>query len=138
MPETLDRNTAATGARAVAAGGASPLADMVRSIRTQLGPTSARRVGLPHATVLRTLMDTEEDFSDVIAIYKTLLAQGNPMVMSKLYRVLKVLEEARAIERHWAQHEGRPRSVYCVAGRAKQGGHDHASGACKFCGVLHD
>ena len=121
MPETMDH------------AGAS---ELIQEIRAQLGPTSARRVGLAHATVLHTLMDMEENFADVNAIYKALLASGNPMVMSKLYRALKVLEEAHAVERHWAPHEGRPRSVYGVAGRARQ--HDHDAVVCRFCGVpLH-
>ena len=123
MPETMDHTAAS---------------DLIQEIRAQLGPASARRVGVAHATVLHTLMDMEEDFADVNAIYKALLANGNPMVMSKLYRALKVLEEAHAVERHWAPHEGRPRSVYCATGRARRAGHDHDAGVCRFCGVpLH-
>src|SRR5262249_3901421 len=105
----------------------------------QLGPTSVRRVGASHATLLHTLIEMEEDFADVNAIYKALLANGTPMVMSKLYRALKVLEEARAVERHWVPHECRPRSVYYVARPARPAGHDLVAGVCRFCGVpLHD
>jgi len=137
MPDTLD-HTGAASARPFAAAGAASTSELIQEIRRQLGPTSARRVGLVHATLLHTLIEMEEDFADVNAIYKTLLANGNPMVMSKLYRALKVLEEARAIERHWAPHDGRPRSVYSVAGRARQAGHGHDAGVCRFCGVpLH-
>jgi len=138
MPDTLD-HTGAAPTRSFAAARAASTSELIQEIRTQLGPTSARRVGLVHATLLQTLIDMEEDFPDVTAIYKALLANGNPMVMSKLYRALKVLEEARTIERHWAPHDGRPRSVYCVAGRARAAGHDHDAGVCRFCGVpLHD
>ncbi len=137
MPDTME-HTGAASARILAAAGAASTSELIQEIRAQLGPTSARRVGLAHATLLQTLIDMEEDFADVNAIYKALLANGHPMVMSKLYRALKVLEEARAIERHWAPHEGRPRSVYGVAGRARQHGHDHDAGVCRFCGVpLH-
>src|SRR5689334_16815779 len=101
MPDTMDP-TGAVSTRSFAAAGAPSTSDLIQAIRAQLGPTSARRVGLVHATLLRTLIDMEEDFADVNAIYRALLANGNPMVMSKLYRGLKVLQEARAIERHWA------------------------------------
>lgn len=137
MPETMN-HTGAASARSFAAAGAASTSELIEEIRRQLGPTSARRVGMVHATLLHTLIEMEEDFADVNAIYRALLANGNAMVMSKLYRALKVLEEARAIERHWAPHDGRPRSVYCVAGRARQAGHDHEAGVCRFCGVpLH-
>ncbi len=113
-PETLDP----AAARHAAIAGASP-SELIAQIRTRLGPTSARRVGTAHATVLNALIAVDQEFLDVNALYKALLDQGSPMVMSKVYRVLKVLEEARVIERHWAQHEGRPRSVYRVAGRSR-------------------
>jgi hypothetical protein len=88
--------------------------ELVELIHARLRPASSRRVGLPHAAMLRTLDRMEGGAGDVHAIYKALLDNGQTMVMSKVYRVLKVLEEAGLVERRWLLHDGRPRSEYRI------------------------
>ena len=87
-------------------------AELVKLIHARLGPASTRRVGFAHAMMLRTLHRMQDDGGDVHAIYKALLDSGEVMVMSKVYRVLKVLEDAGLVERRWLLYDGRPRSEY--------------------------
>lgn len=135
--EFIDNREPAT--QAFATGSAASLPDLIRAIQKQLGPTSSRRIGVQHAAVLHTLIGMGNAWPDINLLYKAMLATRYSMVMSKLYRVLKVLEEARVIERHWVQQSGRPRSVYCVVGRAREGEDNHGPVVCRFCGVsLHD
>ncbi|GAA4343069.1 hypothetical protein GCM10023165_25180 [Variovorax defluvii] len=88
--------------------------ELVELINARLRPASSRRVGLPHAALLRTLDRMEDGAGDVPSIYKALMDGGEPMAMSKVYRVLKVLEEAGVVERRWMLYDGRPRSQYRI------------------------
>ncbi|OUM01489.1 transcriptional repressor [Variovorax sp. JS1663] len=88
--------------------------ELVELINARLRPSSSRRVGLPHAAMLRTLDRMEDGAGDVQSIYKALMDSGRAMVMSKVYRVLKVLEEAGLVERRWILYDGRPRSQYRI------------------------
>lgn len=94
-------------------------AELVKLIHARLGPSSSRRVGFHHAAMLRTLNRMQGGAGDVHAIYKALMDDGQMMVMSKVYRMLKVLEEAGLVERRWLLDDGRPRSEYRVAGHGR-------------------
>jgi len=112
--------------------------ELIKEIRRRLGLTSARRVGYHHAEVVRLLLDMGGGLHEVSAIYKALLDSNRAMVMSQLYRVLKVLEEAKVVESHWANLEGRPRRVFGVAGRVDRDALHKSGDFCKHCGApLH-
>lgn len=97
-----------------APGSTNTLALMDR-IRRGLGPAMSRRVGMHHAEVLATMIEMGDDsLADVREIYRALLGSGRGMVMAKLYRVLRVLEEAGVVRKDWIANGGRVRGAYRV------------------------
>lgn len=105
---------------------------LVNDIRARLSASDARRIGLHHAAVLLTLQTMPDGKGDVPAIYRALIEHGHAMVMSRLYRALKVLEGAGMLYREWVLHEGRPRSTYRLidGGTGADGEH-----VCPHCGA---
>lgn len=89
-----------------------PIADLIPVLRTQLGPESSRRVGMAHAAVLRTLMESSGEALPVSRIHELLVQQGSDIKLSGVYRVLEVLEEARVVECQWHHSLGRPLRVF--------------------------
>lgn len=89
--------------------------DLIERIRDGLGPTLSRRIGPQHATVLATMLEMGEATPpEARTLYKALLDSGRGMVMARLYRVLRVLEEAEVIRRDWVANGGRVRGIYRV------------------------
>ncbi|WP_077002988.1 helix-turn-helix transcriptional regulator [Variovorax sp. KK3] len=111
---------------------AEPL-QLVDDIRARLHAGDARRVGLHHAIVLLTLRGMPGGEADVTSIYKSLVDNGHSMVMTRLYRTLKVLEDTGMLYRHWMLHEGRPRSTYRLIG--EDGAADAGEHVCAHCGA---
>lgn len=84
-----------------------------------------QRSGPAHATVLMALASLPGGSADVKTLYRSLCADGGSAVlMSKLYRILKLLEQTGFVKRHLDDDRGRARSVYVAAGQFA-----HAAGA---------
>jgi Fe2+ or Zn2+ uptake regulation protein len=109
--------------------------DIVELIRARLGPGSARRVGVHHVDVVDVMRAMADDAPDVQAIYKALMDSGRPMVMTRLYRVLKVLEEAGLVDRRWLEYQGRPRGVYSLVDRRGAQARTAPAAVCAQCGA---
>lgn len=112
---------------------ASDLNELVVLLRGRVAPAEARRIGPHHAAVLHTLRTMQPPEADVHAIYKSLIDDGHEMPLSSLYRALKVLEASGTVHRHWAPHDGRPRSVYGPA--ATPAAHGTSTAICAHCGA---
>ena len=93
---------------------APPSPELIDKIRHGLGPTLSRRIGPQHAVVLATMLEMGDAAPEARTLYKALLDSGRDMVMARLYRVLRVLEEAGVVRRDWVAHGGRVRGVYRV------------------------
>lgn len=116
--------------------GALTQAELIEEIQRRLGRSATRRIGVQHARVLQLLLaDMPPGPHEVSTIYKALLDSGRSMVMSQLYRVLRVLEEAQVLESRWANFEGRPRRVFSVVGRVDAGTLHGAGHFCEHCGA---
>ena len=112
--------------------------ELIETIRFRLGGPNGRRVTHQHTDVLKVLLGMGGQAGDVNEIYRTLMLSGRDMGMSQLYRVIRVLEEARLIESRWVHHGGSPRRVFNVAGQAKSADVDQPTGVCQHCGApLH-
>ncbi|MDM0115155.1 transcriptional repressor [Variovorax sp. J22R133] len=111
-------------------------AELIARIRTGLGRQDRRRVGPHHADVLATLLAMKVAAPDVHGIYRALLDAGRDMPMSKVYRALKVLEDAGVVQRAWMPGDGRVRSVYFAIERRAEAALDgHAIAVCTRCGA---
>ncbi|SFN27421.1 transcriptional repressor [Variovorax sp. OV329] len=108
---------------------------MIERIQRGLGPAVSRRVGPQHAAVLATMLEMGNPAPEVRDIYRAMLESGRDMVMARLYRVLRVLEEAEVVRRDWNAYGGRVRGAYRVQGRDGEPGDDAA--ACAQCGGAH-
>lgn len=86
--------------------------ELVQAIRSGLALAHPRRIGSQHAAVLGTLLEMDEPAPDARAIYRALQDAGRGMVMARLYRMLRVLEEAKVVTREWSSHGNRPVSTY--------------------------
>ena len=113
--------------------------ELIEKIRHGLGPTLSRRIGPHHAAVLATLLELGDIEPEVRTLYKAMLDSGRDMVMARLYRVLRVLEEAGVIHRDWVAHGGRVRGVYRVRDdlRSTHRGAMHPKGAPDFAHRVH-
>lgn len=94
---------------------------------------SIGRLGAQHDAVLAALRAMPAPDADAHAIYRALLAQGQDMPLSTLYRALKALEGAGLVRRQWAPHHGRPRGVYSATG--DHSGAAQTGGVCAHCGA---
>lgn len=114
--------------------------ELIEKIRQGLGRTLSRRIGPHHAAVLATMLEMGETEPEVRTLYKALLDSGRDMVMARLYRVLRVLEEAGVVHRDWVAHGGRVRGVYRVRDdlRSTHGGAAQAPGGAGFAQRRHD
>lgn len=106
---------------------------LIERIRHGLGPVMSRRIGPQHAAVLATMLEMEDPAPEVRDIYRAMLESGRDMVMARLYRVLRVLEEADVVRRDWVAYGGRVRGAYRVQGRA--GGPAGDAATCAQCGA---
>lgn len=109
--------------------GYEPLIDR---IRRGLGQANARRIGPQHAAVLATMLEMDDPAPEVRALYKALIDSGRGMVTARLYRVLRVLEEAGVVRRSWVAHGARVRGAYCAVDRLQdaQAGGGPGCAAC--------
>lgn len=91
---------------------------------------------LDHALVLETIASApNREAADVNGIYKMLCDDGQPLFMSKLYRVLKALEQVGLLERSFEEDKhGRVRSVYRVQGLSEQP-RPQSRLICRSCGA---
>lgn len=92
------------------------------------------RIKEDHALVLLTMRYLHPKAVDVSALYKTLLEESHVVPLSRLYRILKVLEEIEMVQRYWEPNQGRPRSVYGLTETALDGRYA-APPVCAHCGA---
>ena len=90
--------------------------ELLEAIRARLGLSgSGRRIGAAHVAVLQVLIERRGSALAVNAIHLALVARGDPIKLSGVYRVLDALEEAHLVECQWRISAGRPMRVFGVA-----------------------
>lgn len=90
--------------------------DLLQAIRARLGPSSGgRRIGAAHVAVLQVLIERRGSALAVNAIHLALVARGDTIKLSGVYRALDALEEARLVECQWRISAGRPMRVFGAA-----------------------
>lgn len=114
----------------------TPRHELQQFIRQRLAAAGLKpHKSLDHALVLETVANAQSaDAADVNGIYKMLCDGGHALFMSKLYRVLKSLEQVGLLERTWEDKHGRVRSVYRVRGLV-DAARPQSRLICRSCGA---